>query len=169
MKRTPELEALEQWLRQNGGVLHPSVQLCVSVEAGVHARAASTVDAGTRISTVPHKLALSYLNALVDDAFPVFKQRRKDFQGVENIGFFYLMVQYHLSEASFWRPYLKTLPRPEDFATPLWFDEPQDLAWLEGTDVLHTMLGRREAYQHYYQAGIQMFESAGIDTSPFTW
>ncbi|KAK5110786.1 hypothetical protein LTR85_000731 [Meristemomyces frigidus] len=112
---------------------------------------------------------MSYLNAFVDDAFPVFQRRRKDFQGVENIGFFYLMMQYHHSKTSFWRPYLETLPKPEDFATPLWFDDPQDLAWLDGTDVLHTMLGRKEVYLQYYQAGVVILTQAGIDTKPFTW
>ncbi|KAK4543024.1 hypothetical protein LTR36_006022 [Oleoguttula mirabilis] len=169
MAGTSQTEALEHWLSHYGGFLHPSLRLCVNAEAGLHCRATATVDAGTRISTVPHALALSYLNALVDDACPVFKQRRPDFQGVENIGFFYLMVQHHYSTTSFWKPYLETLPKPQDFATPLWFDDPEDLAWLEGTDVLHTMLGRKEVYEQYYYAGVNILAQAGIDTGPFTW
>lgn len=118
---------------------------------------------------MPHTLALSYLNALVDDTYPVFKQRRQDFK-VEAIGFFYLMAQYIAKERSFWKPYLDTLPPPDsDFASPLWFDDEADLLWIEGTDVLHTMLGRREIYEQYYHSGIRTLERAGVDVAPYTW
>ena len=119
--------------------------------------------------SAPHSLALSYLNALVDDSFPIFKAHRKDF-AVENLGWFYLMTQYIHREKSFWKPYLDTLPRPEaEWTTPLWFDEPADLPWIEGTDVLHTMLGRRKVYEEYYATGVAALKRGGMDTTPYTW
>jgi len=167
---TAEMESLENWLRDNGGYLHPNVKISVNAEAGVHWRATAPLDPGTTVSVVPHSLALSYLNALVDDAVPVFAQRRADFGGVENIGFFYLMAQYVNREKSFWTPYVKCLPQPEDeFTTPLWFDEPDDLAWLEGTDALHTMLGRKAVYEGHHRTGVAILEQAGIDTGAYTW
>ena len=169
MAATVETAALEQWLRDHDGFLHSDIQICIDAEAGVHCRAKATIDSGTTISSVPHTLALSYLNALVDDTLPIFRDRRRDFGGVENIGFFYLMVQYLHKDTSFWRPYFELLPKPEDMATPLWFDDPKDLAWLEGTDVLHTMLARKEVYKQHYSAGVTIFRQAGMDTTPLTW
>ena len=169
MATTTETVALEQWLRDHGGYLHPDIRICIDAEAGVHCKTNASIDSGTTITTVSHTLALSYLNALVDDAMPVFRNRRGDFGGVENIGFFYLMMQYIHRETSFWRPYLDLLPQAEDMATPLWFDDPDDLAWLEGTDVLHTMMARKEVYEQYYSAGVAIFQHAGMDTTALTW
>ncbi|KAK4554707.1 hypothetical protein LTR86_008209 [Recurvomyces mirabilis] len=88
------------------------------------------------------------------------------------------MAQYVNRSTSFWKPYLDALPSPDsEFSTPLWFDDADDLAWIEGTDVLHTMLGRREVYEEYYtsgirvlsSSGIRVLSSSGIDTAPYTW
>ncbi|KAK5130702.1 hypothetical protein LTR08_001732 [Meristemomyces frigidus] len=169
MAATAETAALAQWLRAHGGFLHADIHICVNAEEGVHCRAQAAIASGTTITTVPHTLALSYLNALVDDAWPLFRERRRAFGGVENIGFFYLMVQYLHRDTSFWQPYLALLPRSEDMVTPLWFDSAEDLVWLEGTDVLHTMLGRKQVYEQHYSAGIAIFQHAGVDTTALTW
>ncbi|KAK3110744.1 hypothetical protein LTR53_014655, partial [Teratosphaeriaceae sp. CCFEE 6253] len=169
---------LEEWFRSNGGYLNPSVNVAYSDTAGYHVRshpssvspwqANAHIPSGARITTVPHSLALCHLNALVDGAFPVFRERRHDF-AVENLAFFYLMSQYLHRARSFWQPYLDTLPAPDAaHTTPLWFDAAEDRAWLEGTDVLHTMLGRREVYERYYQIGLRILQSAGMDVAPYT-
>ncbi|KAK1068704.1 hypothetical protein LTR74_005362 [Friedmanniomyces endolithicus] len=162
-------QALEAWFREHGGYLNTSVNIAYSHEAGYRWQANAPLAPGSKITTVPHSLALSYLNALVDDDFPIFRDRRHDFK-VEALGFFYLMAQYIHRERSFWKHYLDTLPSPDsDLTTPLWFDDAEDLAWLHGTDVLHTMLGRREVYERYYQDGVRTLRSAGVDTVPYTW
>ncbi|KAK0250918.1 hypothetical protein B0A54_07844 [Friedmanniomyces endolithicus] len=162
-------QALEDWFREHGGYLNPSVNIAYSHEAGYRWKANAPLTPGSKITTVPHSLALSYLNALVDDDFPVFRDRRHDFK-IEALGFFYLMAQYIHRERSFWRPYLDTLPSPDsDLTTPLWFDDAEDLGWLHGTDVLHTMLARREVYERYYKDGLCTLRSSGVDTTPYTW
>ncbi|KAK5706254.1 hypothetical protein LTR97_001241 [Elasticomyces elasticus] len=162
-------EALEQWFRDHGGYLNPAVHIAHSSEAGYRWQAKTSLVEGTRVTTVPHSLALSYLNALVDEALPFFRDKRHEFP-VENLGFFYLMAQYIHRERSFWRAYIDTLPSPDsELTTPLWFDDVEDLAWLEGTDVLHTMLARRKVYEQYYSDGIASLHSAGVDTTPYTW
>ncbi|KAK3709717.1 hypothetical protein LTR37_010744 [Vermiconidia calcicola] len=114
-------------------------------------------------------MALSYLNALVDDAFPVFKQQRHRFK-VEAIGFFYLMAQYINREQSFWKPYLDTLPSPDQELTEaLFFEHEEDVAWLEDTDVWRTVSARAEVYEKYHRDGIEVLQEAGIDTQPYTW
>jgi hypothetical protein len=80
------------------------------------------------------------------------------------------MTQYIHRSTSFWKPYLDALPQPDsDFATPLWFDDPADLRCLEGTDVLHTMLGRREVYEQYFHSGLRSLKRAGMSVEPYTW
>jgi len=163
-------KALENWLRENGGYLHPAITICQTDDEGVHFRTRDvSIKPQTTIASAPHSLALSYLNALVDDAFPVYKARRDEFK-IEAIGFFYLMSQYIHKEQSFWRIYLETLPLPEsEHSTPLWFEEARDLKWLEGTDVLHTVLARKRIYRQYYESGIRTLDAAGVDTIPYTW
>lgn len=170
MSRTAELVALESWLKGTpGGFIHPSLQLVNSGSRGVHWRAVSTIDAEAKLIVVPHSLAFSYLNALVDDKYPVFRTRRKDF-AVEAIGFFYLMIQYIDRAKSVWKPYLDTLPRPdEQFTSPLWFDDPHDEAWLADTDVHHSAKQRDKIYQEYFQSGTAILKEVGIDVSGFSW
>jgi hypothetical protein len=94
MASTKPVSALEDWLRsQPGGYLHQNVHIVDDSSAGVHWRASGPVEPGTKLATVPHSIALSYLNALADDEYPVFSQRRRDFK-IEAIGFFYLALQY---------------------------------------------------------------------------
>ncbi|KAF2720174.1 SET domain-containing protein [Polychaeton citri CBS 116435] len=164
-----QFDGLLQWLCENGGYLHPNVQVAADEDNGVHWRATANIQPDTTLSVVPHSLALSYLNALVDDAHPALKSAKKKLC-VENIGFFYLMTQYLAREKSFWKPYLDTLPQPDTgFTTPLWFDDPDDTAWLDGTDVYHSSLGRRKVYERYWHEGVALLSQAGIDTEPYTW
>lgn len=165
---TTKIEVLEKWFRDNGGYLHPAVHIAYDEQLGAHFRATSDVPAGTRILTVPHHLALSNLNAQADDAFPVFQKQAKSFT-VEALSFFYLCAQYINKEASFWRPYLDTLPSPEQgYETPLWFDE-EDRKWLEGTDLQPTSLARQAVWQQYWRDGVKVLASAGLDVAPYTW
>lgn len=112
---------------------------------------------------------MSYLNALVDDKYPVFKQQRHCFK-VEAIGFFYLIIQYVDRETTFWKPYLDALPSPStNFSQPLFFEDPEDVAWLEGTDVWYTVTAKRDIYKTYYRDGIKVLQQAGMDVGPYTW
>lgn len=164
----PKMEALEKWFKDNGGYLNSSVHLSSDERLGAHFRCVSDIPAGTHILTVPHHLAISNLNAQVDDAFPVFKEKAKSFT-VEALTFFYLCAQYINKETSFWKPYLETLPSPEyGYETPLWFDE-QDKKWLEGTDLQPTSLAREAVWNEYWQDGIEILKSAGLDVAPYTW
>lgn len=166
MMATSQLLALREWLEGNGGQLHAGIALDQSEQAGVHLRAVLHLDPETRICTVPNAMALSSLNALVDDDFTVFRNRGLP---VEAIGYFYLMHQYINKETSFWKPYLDTLPGPEvDHGTPVWFDQP-DTEWLAETDVLHTAHVRLDNYQSIYKQGVEKLRKANIDTEPYSW
>lgn len=169
MASTPEAVALENWFRSNSGYLCEGIRILHDETSGVHYRAIAPIGPETTIASAPHSMTLSYLNALVDDAFPVFRQQRHQFK-VEAIGFFYLMAQYINRERSFWQPYLDTLPDPQDdFSQPMCFEAAEDVAWLEGTDVWHTVTARKEVYKKYYQDGIAVLKRAGLDVQPYTW
>lgn len=164
---TPEqLEALRQWLHENGGYLHQDANLAYNEDAGVHCRAGANLDPAARICTIPHSIALSSLNALVDDSFTAFRNR-----GIapQAIGYFYLMHQYINRSTSFWKPYLDTLPAPDsDLRTPFCFDE-QDLLWLAETDVLFTTQARQAQHEAHYQQAITLLQRAKVDPAPYTW
>ena len=175
MASTPQTSALESWFKANGGYVHANIRILKAspdscdASSGIHYRAVGPIEPGTTLASAPDSIALSYLNALVDDAFPVFRQHRHRFK-VEAIGFWYLMTQYVNRERSFWKPYLRTLPRPDSELTqPLFFEDPEDIQWLAGTDVWHTNLARRKIYEQYYSHGAAILKESGIDIEPYTW
>ncbi|WPH00255.1 ribosomal lysine n-methyltransferase set10 [Acrodontium crateriforme] len=172
MDKRQSASDLEAWFRTQNGSLHPDIHVSCSKSPGLHFSASNAIPAGSTICEAPHSISLSYLNGLVDDKYPVFQTRKNDF-AIEAIGFWYLMAQYINRATSFWRPYLETLPPPEEgIPTALAFllnDASNDREWLEGTDVLHTAEGRFEVYERYYATGIVILREAGIDTEPFTW
>lgn len=166
MASESQFSTLRKWLEESGGSINPKVSLEWDEKSGVHCRAASALPPQSTICTIPHSLALSSLNALVDDDFIVFRGRGL---APEAIGYFYLMHQYINKDKSFWKPYLDTLPGPENaHHTPFWFAD-EDLAWLEDTDVLHTTKARQEIHQGHYRQGLGMLTKAKVDTEPYSW
>jgi hypothetical protein len=160
------LDVLRAWLTRNGGRIHPDIALAYDEQSGVHCRASTDLAADTSLCSVPHTLALSSLNALVDDELIAFRNRGIP---VEAIGHFYLMHQYITKDTSFWKPYLETLPSPAHaHSTPFWFDN-EDLAWLADTDVYHTTLARQTTQRANYEQGLEVLQRAGVDTTPYTW
>ncbi|CAK1364801.1 unnamed protein product [Cercospora beticola] len=160
------LVALRHWLSENGGYLHPDIVLEHTDAAGIRGRASARLDKNARICMIPHSIALSTLNALVDDSFTVFRSRGLAPQA---IGHFYLMHQYINRDTSYWKPYLDTLPSPDsELLTPLWFDE-QDLLWLTETDVLFTAKARQILHENHYNQAIAMLQNAQVDPAPYTW
>lgn len=169
MTTTVQTHGLEHFLGLNNAFLHPSLTVADSEEAGVHLHAHAPLPTESTLVSVPHTLALSYLNALVDDDWPVFKKQRHRFK-VEAIGFWYLCAQYLHREDSFWEDYLSSLPSPKSELTqPLFFEDEDDVAWLKGTDVWHTHLQRTEVHRGYYDEGIEVLRGAGVDVQHFTW
>lgn len=168
-----KIDRLEEYLRIHGAH-HPDVYIAESLLSGLHWRAKEDggISAGSTVISLPHTLAFSYLNALVDDDWP-FKALRSRFRAdfeVEAISFLYLITQYINREESFWKPYLDALPGPdEDHTQPLFYDDPQDIAWLQGTDVWHTNEKRIKRYKEIYEDAKRVLQEAGHDQSWYTW
>ncbi|TKX18134.1 putative ribosomal lysine N-methyltransferase set10 [Elsinoe australis] len=156
------MEALAEWLKANNGRLHSSTRLSSDGEQGGHLMAREDLSEGAQIMSVPHSLAMSCLNALVDDTLPVLKANADSFT-VEALGVLYLMSQWLNKDKSFWKPYLDILPTPEQgFNTPFWFEE-DDLSWLQGTDLMKTFEGLESAWRTYWRDDTKVLHEGGMD------
>ena len=69
MPSTADLDALKNWLVANGGGISSDITVRHNARSGVHCQALGDVSAGTSLFSVPHSVALSSLNALVDEDF----------------------------------------------------------------------------------------------------
>lgn len=95
---------------------------CSSAEATTNKiNTSCPLPANSHIVTSPFSLSLSYLNAL--DTLSIFPSHNgttapflKSWMNVvspSTVGVFFLMQQYLLGGASFWAPYIKSLPQPQ--------------------------------------------------------
>lgn len=164
---------LDAFLRSNGAALHPNIFIAENEASGLHWRAKGDIGPESILISVPHKLSLSYLNALVDENGPEFQRVQErivpDFR-IEAVTFFYFMHQYLNRETSFWRPYLEALPGPnEEHTQPLFFDSFHDRQWLEGSAVGHTNRQREEKYRAIYEEGKAALRRLAYDKSEYTW
>ena len=168
-----KVAALNDFLQSNGARLHPDISIAENEASGLYWHADEDIEPGSTIISVPHKLSLSYLNAMVDEDWPVFKRYRDRFEpkdAIETITFFYLMIQYIHRDKSFWKAYLEALPQPEGYhLQPLFYDDPKDQAWLQGTDVWFTNMTRVQRYQKMFEDGKAIFQEAACDDSRYDW
>ncbi|RFU34418.1 hypothetical protein B7463_g1906, partial [Scytalidium lignicola] len=114
-----------------------------SIVAG---RAIHVVPAGTRVVTCPYTISLSYLNAVgasdsftlhLSTPFPDSFLNEVGKHAPSVVGNFFLVQQYLLDARSFWHPYIKHLPQPDQpdrLQTPTWWPE-EDLKYLAGTNL----------------------------------
>lgn len=144
---------LVSWATEHGAELHPAVEIYKDDVTGFSMRVKPTPEAGApelkpgdSILTCPLKISLSYLNTECGgpilsppsertESMPVFPPKFMDLQP-HIIGRFYLIKQYLLGKASFWHPYIATLPQPSNLSSwslpPFWPEE--DALFLEGTN-----------------------------------
>ncbi len=144
-------DALLAWSQQHGAELHPELEIyCDDItkySLRVKPSAADGLQPGFRAVSCPVSTTLSYLNALVDspldiaspspqDHTPAFPPRFLQSNPPHVVGRFFLVKEYLRGKASFWWPYIATLPQPEHvdaWALPAFWPD-HDLACLEGTN-----------------------------------
>lgn len=135
------------WVLSNDGYLHEDVELAHDPSKGHFLRLRADckgVPAKTCLSRCAISVTLSYLNAI--DVCPTTKSHSTLFPtsfleshvlNPYTISVFFLVQQYLLGERSWWAPYIRSLPQPDDgdrLSTPLYF-EAEDLLWLKGTNL----------------------------------
>ncbi|KAF2858082.1 hypothetical protein K470DRAFT_260154 [Piedraia hortae CBS 480.64] len=156
---------LKAWFRRNGGYLHDQVEIIPGRETRTNWRGFSTKD--STLCKVPYTLSLSFLNALVDEEYPAFYAVRHRLSP-RLMGIFYLMLQRQLGNRSFWSPYIDALPQ-EDLVHEVWFEQPEDMKLLEGTDAYPRVTMSMKRYGCEFDAAMACLEKAGMDVGIFTW
>ncbi|KAK1977831.1 SET domain-containing protein [Colletotrichum cereale] len=147
------MDELVRWATSHGAALHPSVEVYNDPDTGNSFRASPAgagVNPGETVVTCPMRLTLSYLNAAATPS-PGFHHDDNDDAGSASpfppsflasvpphvVGRFFLIHQYLLGSASFWHPYIATLPQPDRphswVLPPLW--PADDLELLDDTNV----------------------------------
>lgn len=146
--------ALVSWAKLHGASLHPALEIYKDDVTGfsMRVRSSSNPDEITlkpfdEILTCPLGISFSYLNAVTgqplsptplqqssQSAAPFPPELLKAAPHI--IGRFFLIQQYLLGKASFWYPYIATLPQPHVASSwsspPFWPEE--DAEFLEGTN-----------------------------------
>lgn len=146
--------ALVSWATLHGASLHPALEIYKDDVTGFSMRVKSFMTPKeTRLQpcdevlSCPLEISLSYLNALTgqplsttrpentSNNYPQFPPQILK-AAPHIVGRFYLMQQYLLGKASFWYPYIATLPQPDVISSwaspPFWPEE--DAEFLEGTN-----------------------------------
>jgi hypothetical protein len=174
---------------EHGGRLDERVQFSRDEQRGVHIQAkpeqASDLPRKTCVLKTPLTLTMSYFNAIdyrppkmSEEAqiAPPFESRGvrlpKEFVdavGPEETTAFFLMGQQIKRQDGFWFPYIRTLPRPDELTTPLYYDE-EDLAWLNFTSLAAARERRRQIWRVNYEKGFRILKDLQFENADhFTW
>jgi len=123
----------------------------------------------------PYSLTISYLNAI---SVPPFESHGdslpRQFLGDmdrHTVTVYFLMLQYLKKENSFWWPYIRTLPQPDEIdkvGTPFWFSK-EDRIWLLGTDLEEASLTRVAIWKKDWERAMQMLRVLGWPVEAYTW
>ena len=160
-------ECFATWFTSNGGYLHPSIEIVYSDVFGYHLRVKEGFDLtpGDQIVSCPHALTISVTNADgAEPSWPHFLDFPAD-QAAEIVTRFFLIEQYLLQGASFWWPYMRMLPQPDQkelLATPIWYDE-KDLVWIAGTNLEGARLSRLAKWQTEHTCFLRMLEEQQLN------
>lgn len=142
MTASQHTSALVAWATSHGARLHPSVQVYHDAQTGLSFRVSPDAETGTKpfepIVSLPTAVTLSYLNALLGrDNHTPFPASFLEQTPPHVIGRFVLVAHFLLGDDSFWAPYIRALPQPDQVASwalpPFWPADEAEL--LDGTNV----------------------------------
>ncbi len=174
------VEDLLRWFDTRGGQMSRSLELAKGTSYGYYIRIrkdGESIAKGSCIINCPYFLTLSYLNAIGVHPFESHGESLpREFLDDKNIDrhtvtVFFLMLQYLKREQSFWWPYLRTLPQPDEvekIGTPFWFSE-QDRLWLVGTDLEESSLARIDIWRNDWKAAMTILKGLHWPVEAYTW
>ena len=173
-----DLQALIDWSKNHGAHLHESIIFTREDDAGISLRTkqdSAPISAGSQLVTCPYTLSISYLNALDTPSFPSRSAKFPESFLVrfpkETVMVFFLTQQWLLKETSFWWPYIRCLPQPDEpdrLGTPLHFSS-RDLLWLKGTNLEKAAEERAESWKSMFRDARDQLEICGWDVGLYTW
>jgi hypothetical protein len=172
------VHALYDWFIAHGGRISRSLELAKGASHGYYIRVredSETIASKVCIINCPYSLTLSYLN--VTNTHP-FQSHGDSFPGPfvgamdrHTVTVFFLMLQYLRREESFWWPYIRSLPQPNEtdsFGTPFWFSE-EDRLWLLGTDLDESSLTRIAIWKSDWERAVQTLRRLDRPVEAYTW
>ncbi|KAK2001715.1 SET domain-containing protein [Colletotrichum falcatum] len=182
------MEELVRWATSHGAALHPSVEVYNDPGTGNSFRASPAgpgVNPGETVVTCPMHLTLSYLNATATPS-PGFHHDAAAAAAAgpsgplppaflasvppHVAGRFFLIHQYLLGEASFWYPYISTLPRPEHLQSwilpPLWPSD--DVELLDDTNAHVAVAETKARLKAEFKHALAALAAAAADARRYT-
>jgi hypothetical protein len=153
------------WAKENGTEVG-AVSIESSEESGLLLRATQDISPGSKIVSCSYSTMLSYLNVVsiplsAPGAFPIEFVNNLEVDDPNIIGHFFLVQQYLLGADSFWWPYIRLLPQPdqpEKLGIPiLWSNEDQQ--FLAGTNAEPPIKQRRQMWQQEWEKGVSLLHS----------
>ncbi|CBF81518.1 hypothetical protein AN5630.2 [Aspergillus nidulans FGSC A4] len=170
---------LLEWMRDHGGSLHENVYISYDDSRGTHIRVKEGgVSGNTHIIKTPVATTMSYLNAIDfhagDAHFPAhdvkFPSSFIERVGSEEVAIFFLIGQYLRGPESFWHPYIRTLPQPGSLTTLPYYEEEEDLEWLEGTSLLQARKRKVALLREKYESSSNELRESGFqDAERYSW
>lgn len=158
---------LIDWGVLHQSALHPNVEIYQDSVTGLSFRAKNAQPGGSLVVTSSHRISLSYLNAMDSQGF---SRRSESFPGQflnalsENdpniIGHFFLMQQYLKQDSSFWWPYIRLLPQPDQpqsLRVPMWWPS-EDRKFLDGTNAEPPLRKRKDLWRVEWSKGIALLQ-----------
>ncbi|KAL4798723.1 hypothetical protein BDV19DRAFT_396588 [Aspergillus venezuelensis] len=171
--------ALLDWMKSHGGNLHENTSISYDEARGTHIRVkGGGVPANTHIIKTPVAATMSYFNAIEhqvgETRFPShglrFPSGFIDSVGPGEVAIFFLIGQYLRGSESFWYAYIRTLPQPGSLTTLPYYEDEEDLEWLEGTSLLaarnQKLVQLREKFENVFG---QLQKSGLDDAAKYTW
>lgn len=161
------IQALIHWGGVHQSHLHHNVEIYQDPLTGLSFRAVNNHPPGTTVVTASHQISLSYLNAIEapgfirhSEPFPeeFLSALSKDDPNI--IGHFFLIQQYLMGEASFWWPYIRLLPQPDQpqsLGIPIWWPR-DDRQFLDGTNAEPPLRKRKELWKTEWSRGVAILE-----------
>lgn len=162
-----QIQDLINWGTLHESCLHPNVEIYQDPVTGLSFRARNNHPPGSTVVKASHQISLSYLNAIEAPGFPrhgppfpdeFLKILNEDDPNI--ISHFILMQQFLLGDASFWWPYIRLLPQPDQLQSlgiPIWWSR-DDRRFLAGTNAEPPLQKRRDLWQAEWEKGITLLQ-----------
>lgn len=169
---------LYDWFVANGGQISRFLELAKDASHGYYIRVrvdSEPITSKACIINCPYALTLSYLNATNTHPFKShgdsLPEPFLEAMDRHTVTVFFLMLQYLKREESFWWPYIRTLPQPDEvdkFGTPFWFSE-EDRLWLLGTDLEESSLMRIAIWKRDFERAVKILQRLDWPVEAYTW
>lgn len=163
------IDELILWGKDYRAHLDPRVKIYQDSETGLSFKATTNVSAGSDIVVCSYPITLSYLNAIESAGFlhhstPFPRAFLDNLSQTDPniIGHFFLIQQYLLREKSFWWPYIRLLPQPNEpkkLGIPIWWPE-EDRKYLRGTNAEPPITTRRALWVDEWRRGKSLLEGS---------